>query len=214
MSQETRQEARLALRVLKDTCMVDTVAPSTVRSVRYDRLSEDYRELHALCYFLLSSSGPGTSTGDTDMIPFLVDMPHLFEKFVGSWLSHHVGPELRLEQQETHELIGSSGGRFEIDFVLYDGNQPVAVADTKYKVGTILAAQDVEQIVAYAVAKGCQTAYLIYPHLGPSEWCDSQVGPVRVCAVSFELSREVNQAGNALRSRFQNDLYDGGGSVG
>ena len=47
----------------------------------YNRLNADYGTLHGLCRFFLDHSGPTHEAGDRTMLPFLVNMASLYEKF-------------------------------------------------------------------------------------------------------------------------------------
>ena len=53
-----------------------------IRDRLYHRLNQDYQPMHGLCRFFLEHSGPTHQDGDSAMIPFVVHMPALFEKFV------------------------------------------------------------------------------------------------------------------------------------
>ncbi len=67
-----------------------TLTPQTAAAClgrSYTRLNQDYAPLHALCAFFLDQCGPGHLSGDRPMIPFLVDMARLYERFVAAWLT-------------------------------------------------------------------------------------------------------------------------------
>ena len=65
--------------------------------------------------------------------------------------------------------------------------------DTKYKVGNP-SAGDIEQVAAYAEAKGCKEAVLIYPEYSSSR-LDGIVGDIRVRSGTFSLSEDPDLAG-------------------
>jgi len=67
--------------------------------------------------------------------------------------------------QERVSITADSSLHFDIDLVLYDGNSgdPICVLDTKYKNAQGPAPSDIAQVVAYASAKKCTKAILIYP---------------------------------------------------
>ena len=51
----------------------------------YNRLNEDYRQLHALCRFFLENSGPSHDIGNRKMLPFLVNMDRLPPPVTNAW---------------------------------------------------------------------------------------------------------------------------------
>jgi len=83
---------------------------------------------------------------------------------------------------------------FRIDVVLRAANgQPVIVLDTKYKVGPP-SADDIAQIVAYAAAKDCHEAVLVYPSTEVSQ-IEERVGDIRVRTLPFSLEGDLDQGG-------------------
>ena len=188
---------RYAYRSLLGTVSVEPLPSAACVGRLYNRLNDDYRPLHALCRFFLEHSGPTHERGDREMIPFLVSMPKLFERFVAEWSRHRFPSSLRLEVQETVRLDEQSGLRFEIDLVLYDVERdtPLAVLDTKYKKAAQPSETDVQQVVAYATSKGCKRAFLVYPIEVP---CDTLVGDVRVSGLAFGLSGDLEANGRAF----------------
>ncbi len=164
----------------------------------YHRLNEDYQPMHALCRFFLEHAGPTLETGDHDMIPFVVSMPQLFEQFVAEWMSSHLPWPYEVRPQYTMTFGDGDELSIRIDLVLIDQDKgrSVAVLDTKYKISEKPAEGDVEQVVAYAVAQGCQEAILVYPtRLGQpvdTQWGESGV---RVRSLWFELGGDLDGAG-------------------
>jgi len=57
---------------------------------RYIRQNADYATLHALCRFFLEQAGPTHELGRHRMLPFVVEMAALFERFVVAWLRVHL----------------------------------------------------------------------------------------------------------------------------
>jgi len=131
---------------------------------KYNRLNQDYEPMHALCRFFLENLAPGHEVGDRKMIPFLVDMDRLYELFVARWLKSNALQGYRIESQEKVPIDRQQNTKFVIDLVVYSktSNQTVCVLDTKYKIDPP-STSDIEQVVAYAVSKGCREAILIYP---------------------------------------------------
>lgn len=167
----------------------------------YNRLNEDYRPLHALCRFFLEHTGPGHRLGERPMLPFLVNMARLYELFVAEWLRAHLPAPWTVSAQERVTVSGSGGSQalnFDLDLVLYDGDGTARlVLDTKYKIGEPVEQADVHQIVAYAQARRCREAALVYPEL-PKWPLDVTIGDVRVRALRFSLEGDLEGEGAAF----------------
>ena len=72
---------------------------------KYNRLNEDYQTLHALYRFFLDNTGASHQQGNYSMLPFLIDMAKLYEKFVAEWLRVHLPSHLRVREQEKLSII-------------------------------------------------------------------------------------------------------------
>lgn len=193
-----RHDLRQALRILQATVSLQPFGAADCRNRSYTRLNDDYAQLHALCAFFLEASGPSHLPGETEGIPFVVNMARLYEQYVAAWLQMHLPVTWQLQVQERHPLNDQM--HFAIDLVLYDRAQrkPVAVLDTKYKVpdhGPDTA--DVAQVVAYAAAKGVADAFLIYPE-PLRKPLDTMVGDVHVRTLTFALAGNLDNAGVQL----------------
>jgi 5-methylcytosine-specific restriction enzyme subunit McrC len=165
----------------------------------YNRLNDDYQPLHALCRFFLEQSGPTHHLGDRTMLPFLVNMAHLYELFVAEWLKQHLRAGLRLQVQERVNLGESGGLHFQIDLVLYDVEHDVVrcVLDTKYQAADRPAAEDIQQMISYAHTKGCSEAILVYP--APlAQPFDETIRGIRVRSLAFALEGDLEQAGRTF----------------
>jgi 5-methylcytosine-specific restriction enzyme subunit McrC len=197
---DVRITVRRAHRVLKAAAEARPFSGSDCIARTYNRLNDDYRPLHALSRFFLDNTAPTFHAGRQEMLPFILDMAALFEKFVEEWLRRHLPEGLSLKAQ--HEIRLSNGNSFRIDLVLYrklpDGSVvPVCVMDTKYKAPDRPSTADVAQVVAYAVAVGCHEAFLVYP-TPIAEPLDDRVGDVRVRTVVFDLERGLEDAGSTF----------------
>lgn len=176
-----------------------TLSPKTAAECLgrlYNRLNIDYHPMHALCRFFLEQTGPTHHEGGHTVLPFLVNMSSLFERFVAMWLKDHTPEGLLLRIQEKIHIDEERGLRFAVDLVLVDSATHVAryVLDTKYKVVEQPAARDIEQVVAYAEAMHCQEAVLIYPVDLPYA-LDRRIGRIRVRNLGFCLDRDLEEAG-------------------
>jgi len=70
----------------------------------------------------------------------------------------------------------------------------VAVVDTKYKVPDSPSTDDVSQVLAYAEAKGCQEAFLVYP-IALKKPLDTRIGKIRVRTLTFLLDGDLDTNG-------------------
>jgi 5-methylcytosine-specific restriction enzyme subunit McrC len=131
----------------------------------YSRLNQDYEPMHALCRFFLEHTGPTHRVGDRRMLPILVDMERLFELFVVEWLKRHSPEGYEVRAQENVQLLLGETISISIDITIEDlvKGCTLLVLDTKYKAPEQPAAGDIEQVVAYAAAKNCGRAVLVYP---------------------------------------------------
>lgn len=172
----------------------------------YSRLNADYATLHALCRFFLEHSGPTHQLGDRKMIPFVVDMARLFERFVAAWLKENLPYDLILTPQERVTLGDEEDVEFRIDLVIRDrsSRQAICVADTKYKNSSHIAPDDVAQVVAYASVEDAGQAFLIYPEDVKTK-LDVPLQHVRVRALGYPLVGNLQFQGE----RFLGALTDG-----
>lgn len=143
------------------------------------------------------------------MLPFLVDMARLYELFVAEWLKAHQATKLlphNLNVKAQHQVRLNQEGSlsFNIDLVLVDitTGQTRYVLDTKYKIPTAPATDDVAQIIAYATTQGCSEAILIYPE-PLQRSLDTMVQHIRVRTLTFAVDQNLEQAGEKfLQSLF------------
>jgi 5-methylcytosine-specific restriction enzyme subunit McrC len=198
-----REEAlcavRGAYRVLQNSTSLDVFTPSDCVGRLYHRLNCDYEPMHGLCRFFLEHTGPSNSRGDKKMLPFLIDMASLFERFVAAWLKQHLPDAYELKVQERVQ-VSEGVPTFQIDLVLYDAaeGRALMVLDTKYKKDPIPSNDDINQVISYAQLKDCPDAVLIYP-TGAIHAVNTPFGQGRrLRSVAFDLSGDLDQAGRAL----------------
>ncbi len=161
----TLERVRAAWQMLRGVAALHPFRAADCLDQLYNRLNDDYRRLHALCRFFLEQTGPTHEPGDHEMLPFLVDMPRLYEEYVAEYLKEHLPEKYSLSVQQRVSLDGIGGISIVIDMVLIDRvtGETVAVLDTKYKDVVAPSSDDLQQIVAYAVARNCRRGVLIYP---------------------------------------------------
>jgi 5-methylcytosine-specific restriction enzyme subunit McrC len=186
-----------AYRLLARLVTIQPLPATACLHRHYHRLNQAYEPLHALCYFFLSHTGPGHQAGTQRMLPFLVEMARLYERFVAAWLQQHLPQPWRLQRQARYPLGAAGSLHFAVDLVISDrATERVHwVLDTKYKAITALPdTADVAQVIAYAQAIGAPVAVLIYPTPLPHP-LDVQVGGVRVRTLTFALDGDLEAAG-------------------
>ena len=206
LRQETRRLAVRALRALGGVTLQPFTAADVAAHLQdsraYTRLNSDYRPLHALCRLFLTGCGPREGRGALATPSFLVNTAQLFETFVAAWLRRQLPPNMRLSAQERVQLTAGTGPHFRLDMVLVarENNRPVAVLDTKYKGGPP-ASRDVAQVAAYAHARDCRRAFLVYPTPLPTP-LRARVGSVTVADACFDLAAaDLDAAGSAFLAR-------------
>jgi len=198
-SDRSRPQVRRAYHAAASAAQPAPFLPGACASRTYHRLNDDYRGLHALCRFFLENTGPTHEAGRRTMLPFLIEMSGLFERFVAEWLQAHLPPGYRLQYQEPLNLGGEWGVDYRIDMVLYDRttDAPRCVLDAKYKAPERVDQADFNQVVVYAKAKQCSQAFLVYPVPLPKP-VDAFVDDIRVRSVTFGLDGELDAGGLGL----------------
>jgi 5-methylcytosine-specific restriction enzyme subunit McrC len=199
-TERTLPELRRAYRALRGAVTLRPFDAEACAGRVYHRLNEDYRAMHALCRFFLAHSGPTHEPGDDAALPFVVNMAALYERFVATWLADHLsGSGVRVQAQERVPLGREGAHHFEVDLTLYEAatDRTLAVIDTKYKAAARPATEDVAQVVAYAEARRCAEAVLVYPVM-PAHSLDAMVGDIHVRTLAFLIEGDLDAAGRHL----------------
>lgn len=197
---ETLQLVRKVDRTLRNAVSLKPFHGHDCQGRTYNRLNSDYELIHKLCRFFLEHAGPTQKIGDHTMIPFIVEMPTLFESFVARWLQVHIDHKrYRVERQKEFKSGEALGLKMFVDIVVYDisSKAPLCVIDTKYKVYNSFSNDDYYQVIAYADALGCDEALLVYPE-GLARPMDLKPGNIRVRSLSFDLCKPIEEAGRAF----------------
>lgn len=163
---------------------------------RYNRLNDDYAPMHALCYFFLDGVGPTHQVSTQEMIPFLVDMSVVFEKFVAEWLRRHLPTRYRVTPQQRVDISEAGEFCFRIDLVIFDTETDTVrwVLDTKYKRPQAPSTDDIAQVGFYAQLTDCTEAVLLYPS-AQTKQLDCMAGDIRVRSLAFDLNGDIDVAG-------------------
>jgi len=175
----------------------------------YNRLNKDYEPLHGLCRFFLENTGPSHEVGDRTMIPFLVNMPRLFELFIAEWMKKHLPNQYRLVSQEEFSIGSNYRVAFKMDLVISDAltGKPLIVLDTKYKASDIPSPDDIAKITFYAMAKGCQNAVLVYPS-AITQPLDTSVDRIRIRSAAFTLDKDIEESGKEFLASILEGIQD------
>jgi 5-methylcytosine-specific restriction enzyme subunit McrC len=165
----------------------------------YHRLNDDYQPMHMLCGVFLENLGPGLLAGEGTFLPFMLNMPQLFERFVARWLKKSVTKEIRVDESyrvridASHQIGAEAPAKitFKMDIVLRDEvtGEALAVIDTKYKADERPNNADINQVVTYAQLMNTRKAILVYPSTSTT----SMILPMRdvlVIVMTFDISRE------------------------
>lgn len=197
LEEETAGLVRKAHHGLRATVGLHPIGPETCTGRAYNRLNTDYAPLHALCRFFLEHTGPAHGGRGRWMLPFLVDTARLYERFVARWLEENLPDRVRAIPQVRVPVGGSL--QFAIDLVLCDAATGAAlcVLDTKYKFAPTPDTSDIAQVVAYAEAKRCREAVLVYPTL-LTEAFEAKVGGIRVRALTFSPGFDLEESGRTF----------------
>jgi 5-methylcytosine-specific restriction enzyme subunit McrC len=185
-----------------------TLQPFSARACSdrlYNRLNQDYEPLHALCRFFLEHTGPTHWLGDRRMLPILINMDRLFEQFVVEWLRKHAPSRYSVLGQEKVQFHMGHIVSISIDITVEDleTGQTAFVLDTKYKAAAKPAADDIEQVVAYAEAKGCTRAALIYPTELACPVSGFWGRDISVRSLTFRLDEDIEESGRRLLEELQ-----------
>jgi 5-methylcytosine-specific restriction enzyme subunit McrC len=194
-----KRQIRQARMALLNTVTLEEHAATDCINRFYHRLNYDYRPLHGLCRFFLENCGPGLEAGIWDFIPFLVNMPLLFESYVAEWLKANLPGGLHLQSHYEAELDANANLRFVIDLVVENSDKDrVAVLDTKHKQPRPTES-DIQQAAAYALRMGTSRAFLVYP-TSEAKPLTIKLGHVTVKTCAFDVSQDPDTGGRTFLS--------------
>jgi 5-methylcytosine-specific restriction enzyme subunit McrC len=205
---DTLRKVRKAIRSMRGAISHNEFRASDCAGRTYNRLNSDYERLHALCRLILDNSGPSYSMGDRQMVPFNVEMPKLFQKFVTKWLDENLSERFKIEDEENVTLMEydkSDDLKYRIDLIIVDRQtgEPVCVIDAKYKDSDRPATEDISQMTGYAKSIDVGETFLMYP-ADLEEDLDADLNGVRVRNLTFDLEGSLQENGE----KFLEDLSD------
>lgn len=155
---------------------LEHIVDSHFAELRYTRLNEHYRTPLMLAELLLQMLSATHRVGEREMLPLLLHMPKVFERFLQRMLSERLpehGLSVRWEGESRRLDVGRTV-KLVPDMVVCRDRRPVCILDSKYKRtheqdeeedrGPGKASnQDIFQMMAYCVAYDVREAILIYP---------------------------------------------------
>jgi 5-methylcytosine-specific restriction enzyme subunit McrC len=202
-TERTLPHIRQARRVLSSFSNLCSFPPQSCADRIYSRLNQDYEPMHALCRFFLEHTGPAHRLGDRRMLPILIDMEKLFELFVVEWLKKHMPSHYLVLGQEKVQFQMSQDVSIKIDITINDikTGRTCLVLDTKYKSPDKPSSEDIMQVVAYAEAKNCRNAGLVYPVPLPKPIAGLWGTDIHVESFAFQLDADLDEAGQRLLQR-------------
>jgi 5-methylcytosine-specific restriction enzyme subunit McrC len=199
LSEAARPLVRTAYRAMHQVTARQPFYASDCLGRLYNRLNDDYEQLHLLCRFFLEHTGPTITDGETKTVPFVVNMARLFELFVAEWLRAWLrqnAARYTLRYHDRTTLGENDLLKFDIDMVLYDSQtaRAVAVIDAKYKVPDQPSSEDVAQITLYAQLRNCREAILVYP-TPLTKMLDAVTAQHHLRSLFFDLDEDLDVAG-------------------
>jgi 5-methylcytosine-specific restriction enzyme subunit McrC len=187
---------RKAFNCLKGLVLLEKLDPSDCHSIVYNKLNFDYKPLHLICSFFLEHSGPSLQSGERKMIPFLVNMNVLYEKFVAKWLENNIPNNIKIGTQKQIVIGEDCKVSFRADLILYEkeNTKPICILETKYKIPERPESSDVAQAIAYSEIINCNTAIIVYPE--PLRFpIDEKPNQIRIKSMTFSVSDDLEFAG-------------------
>lgn len=156
-----RRNLRRTVEVLDGVTVVD---PRAIPPVNLTRLNNYYEPALRMAEVILRSGGIRNQAGSLEASTFLIDMNHLFERFITIQLRRRLAGKLAVRDQEHMHLDVGRKIPMRPDLVFYRRGEPVLVADIKYKLTDdgLGRNADYYQLLAYCQAYGVRRGVLIY----------------------------------------------------
>jgi 5-methylcytosine-specific restriction enzyme subunit McrC len=199
--QSVQRDVRQAYLALAGTITVTPAEALECVNRFYHRLNDDYEPMHGLCRLFLEHLGPGIEAGEHVFLPYIVDMPILFETFVAQWLKEHMPSELQVTPHYRVKLEANVNLTFDMDIVVSSRatRQVLAILDTKYKRAAQPDEADISQVTAYALQMHAPKAILIYPS-SQTQPIEARIGDISVQSLIFDIRRQ-DLGGDAFLSK-------------
>jgi 5-methylcytosine-specific restriction enzyme subunit McrC len=198
--EKVRAELDRARRALAGTITLERFSPKDCMNKFYHRLNDDYQPMHGLCRFILEQTGPGIQSGDRSFVPFVVNMPQLFQSFVAEWLRSNAPPGMTVRYLHTAQLDANFEMEIDIDILLCEesSQKPIAVLDTKYKASELPAEDDLHQIAFYAGELQVDHGIFVYPSNVAKLFKMVHAKKTRIESLVFDIAQAPDKAGAAF----------------
>lgn len=177
---DNKKALKLALIHLEEVTPI-RLYPGIFDEVKFNRLNMNYKPLFNMAKMFYYNHQPGQSEGDEFTFTFLVPLNLLFEHYVYKLLdnSKFSGSDgYQVSHHKPQKYLASSEGKgvfkLEPDITLTRDDTVEVIMDAKYKnpvkdSDVYVLQSDVYQMLAYAVAYGCSSIYLVYPYFLSNE---------------------------------------------
>jgi 5-methylcytosine-specific restriction enzyme subunit McrC len=193
------------------------LGPDLFVTAQPTRLTEAYRPLLDLCRMLAEGLEPAERAGAVACPAFLLDMEHVFERYVTAAVTAAFPPggPYEVAVQPLHRANRPAPGQPDIplrpDVTISRGGRAAVVVDAKWKRlrDSPLVTEDVYQVLAYCTALGAGRAVLVYPGRRDRVFkyrlerapVELEVRALRVVGPREMCNRSLRRLGRALRSR-------------
>lgn len=190
-------------------------------NVHFTRLNERYRTPLTLARLLLQMLSVTHRYGEREMLPLLLNMPKVFERFLQRMLGERLAAqELTVRWEgESRPLDRRCTVRLVPDMVIYADSTPLCIVDAKYKstdwdaesgddqADGAASNADVYQMLAYCIGYGVSDAVLIYaePTARPPVEIEVNGRLVRVHTLGIDLTGQGEDFETACK-RLSHDL--------
>ncbi len=181
--------------------------------VHFTRLNAHYRTPLMLARLLLEMLSVTHRFGEREMLPLLLRMPGVFERFLQRMLGEGLAPEgltVRWDGERRHLDCGRSVV-LRPDMVIAEDGHDLCIADAKYKetawdadagdeqAATAARPADVYQMLAYCIGYGVSDAVLVYAEPTTRETIEIAVDGrlVRVHSLGIDLAGDSARFGEA-----------------
>jgi 5-methylcytosine-specific restriction enzyme subunit McrC len=212
---ELRRDLRRRLHRLDGALaeITPAVLPASIISrFQYNRLNEDYRQLHQFCRLFLEGASLSEESGPFDFQTFLIDMNKLFEEFVTQIFRERAGGQVTVNSQVPLYLGHGKKVLMRPDILVSGGEAGELVADCKYKriEPSEFKNHDLYQMLAYCTATRVQRGLLIYPYHAAAVQDEIQIRNTRtvVRQAVIDLGKEGLDELDQECSRFVKNVLD------
>jgi 5-methylcytosine-specific restriction enzyme subunit McrC len=184
------------------------LGPEAFVAAEPDRTTETYRPLLDLCRLLSESLAPGEASGTAVCPAFLLDMEHVFERYVTQGVAGafpeagQYGVSVQPHHTANRPVPGQPDISLRPDLTVDRAGRPVLVVDAKWKglAGSPLVTPDLYQVLAYCTALGVKRALLVYPGRHDREWVYALARePVRLDIRTLRVSGSPEACARSLR---------------